>query len=693
MRKVRHHDLAGAAVRSRRRMRPAIAGHQVSPTTLFWAAPHSAAAPSTPISEADQGRTDQSDSVHMLTLPSKDGHTRRDSVSMTTQLATARQTRRVLLAAMGSSAVTALLLLSAVCEGQCMPAMHALTTDDAAPPKRGFVPPFYGPMEFDALPHQALNRNQTRGDPKLVGPKTSHYDANSTDFGSVQFSRAIKFNGGRPLLTMGFLLGDGIGVNRDIHWHTLGDEWAYVIKGKWQTTMSAPTKFDPQYRDSLPPWEGTYGIARKGSVWFFPANWWHTITCVDEGGCAAILFFNAPPSAEYEPNSPQLAQTIHGMPAHIAAHVLGASEPAAVEVQRRIRGASRLNRNADYLGVSALTRTVACSQPGFVGQCPQRAVETPSDSFPAVTDAKSTGNTRVFPFIRGERQLCPSSGSFPYGASLWDVTASNFALLKLTARPGRGGVTGPGISGQLIELAPGGTRPPVWTTNADAVLFVAEGFVTLWIYAGDQYNGFAPADSHRLDYLVTTELHLGPNQAAYVPQGQVYYLQEAACAKAVLTVAFNHAEWEEVERPFTPPPFCCSLHPRQPFCAPFTHANFSARRSTWQTACVSLQTSRWMHPSTNPETTRNVAERRARAVGGGLGVGWGRGDPGAYGGIKHAPGLRIRANHARALETPDQPACSSGAVVASALPARAPRPCGPRVSRSSDGLGDEAREV
>eukprot|EP00962_Isochrysis_galbana_P032891 scaffold10897_cov102-Isochrysis_galbana.AAC.2 len=30
MRKVRHHDLAGAAVRSRRRMRPAIAGHQVS---------------------------------------------------------------------------------------------------------------------------------------------------------------------------------------------------------------------------------------------------------------------------------------------------------------------------------------------------------------------------------------------------------------------------------------------------------------------------------------------------------------------------------------------------------------------------------------------------------------------------------------------------------------------------------------
>jgi oxalate decarboxylase/phosphoglucose isomerase-like protein (cupin superfamily) len=465
--------------------------------------------------------------------------------TLETQPARAGQT--VILVAMGSAAVTALLLLSAVCDGQCALRMFSLTADDAAPSKRGFAPPFYGPMEFDALPGQALNRNQTHGKPTLVGPKTSHYDANGTDFGSVQFSRAINFNGGRPLLTMGFLLADGIGVNRDIHWHTMGDEWAYVIKGKWATTMAAPTKFDPEYKDALPPWDGTYGIARKNSVWFFPANWWHTITCIDAGGCAAILFFNSPPSAEYEPNSPQLAQTVHGMPAHIAAHVLGVSEPAAAEVQHRIRGASLLNRKADYLSVSALTRTVACSQPGFVGQCPQRAMETPSDAFPAVADAKVTGNTRVFPYIRGSQQPCASGDSFPYGASLWDVTASNFPLLKLTTRVRRGGVTGPGISGQIIELAPGGTRPPVWTINADATLFVAEGFVTLWIYAGDQYNGFAPSDSHRLDNLITTQLQLGPNQAAYVPQGQVYYLQESACAKAVLTVAFNHVEWEEVD--------------------------------------------------------------------------------------------------------------------------------------------------
>jgi len=144
---------------------------------------------------------------------------------------------RLLAVGLTTSALTALLVLSAVCDGQCMPAL-AMTTDASAKSKHSSAPPFYGPMEFDALPGQALNMNETRGKPTLLGPKTSHYDANGSDFGSVQFSRAINFNDGRPLLTMGFLLTKGIGVNRDIHWHTLGDEWAYVIKGKWATTMA-----------------------------------------------------------------------------------------------------------------------------------------------------------------------------------------------------------------------------------------------------------------------------------------------------------------------------------------------------------------------------------------------------------------------------------------------------------------------
>jgi len=90
---------------------------------------------------------------------------------------------------------------------------------------------------------------------------------------------------------------------------------------------------------------------------------------------------------------------VHGMPPHIAAHVLGVSVPAATEVQRRIRGASRLNMKEDYLGVSPLTRTVACSQPGFVGQCPAREVETPSDAFPAVTEPKVCLHIYMYSYV------------------------------------------------------------------------------------------------------------------------------------------------------------------------------------------------------------------------------------------------------------------------------------------------------
>ena len=78
-------------------------------------------------------------------------------------------------------------------------------------------------------------------------------------------------------------------------------------------------------------------------------------------------------------------------------------------------------------------------------------------------------------------------------ASAWDVTAANgFPLLALSSKGGKGGSAGKGLSGQLLELQPGATRPPVWTLNADAVAFVVYGVVTLSLYLGDEYTGSAP---------------------------------------------------------------------------------------------------------------------------------------------------------------------------------------------------------
>lgn len=403
------------------------------------------------------------------------------------------------------------------------------------------APVTFGPVVFEADAGEARNVNRT--EPQHVTSRIEHFDANGINFGSVQYSRAIDMNGGNPAFTMGFLLATGVGVNRDIHWHARADEWAYVIKGSWTVAMAAPSRFGRAVPSV--PWAVTRGVARAGAAWFFPANWWHTLTCSALDGCAAILFFNNPPSIEPEPNSPQLAHAVHGMPVTVAAHALGVDVATGRHVQERIAGGSRMDPRAAYLDVAPITRTDACSRPGFVGDCPHPASEAAPAPLPAaVADFKDLGTTRIFPAIRPPGDAgCTAEGAV---ATAWDLTAANgMPILQRTARLGRAGVAGPGISGQLVELGPGATRPPVWTLNADAVIFVVEGAVRLWIYAGDVFNGFAPADDHPVDSR-TQVLDLGTNAAAFVPVGHVYYFTAAACEPATVTLAFNHPEWEEI---------------------------------------------------------------------------------------------------------------------------------------------------
>lgn len=105
-----------------------------------------------------------------------------------------------------------------------------------------------------------------------------------------------------------------------------------------------------------------------------------------------------------------------------------------------------------------------------------------------------------------------------------------------------------GISGQLLEMQPGSTRPPVWTLNADAVLFVVYGSITLYLYSGDEFTGFAPSEAEGISPArQTQQITLSANQAAYVPLNNLYWFTagcEAGGAK--LTLAFNHPEWEEI---------------------------------------------------------------------------------------------------------------------------------------------------
>lgn len=162
---------------------------------------------------------------------------------------------------------------------------------------------FYGPISFDAEPGQALNKEKTVSS-FAEAPKVFYRTSGGERkrYGSAQFSNASAWNGGDAKMMLGFVLADDIGVQRDVHWHTKGDEWAYVIKGTWTLTMAAPTAFSAKSRERTVPWQVTYGHSGPDSVWYFPAGWWHTIVCETPGGCAAILFFN------------RSARTFHGLP-------------------------------------------------------------------------------------------------------------------------------------------------------------------------------------------------------------------------------------------------------------------------------------------------------------------------------------------------------------------------------------------
>ena len=129
------------------------------------------------------------------------------------------------------------------------------------------------------------------------------------------------------------------------------------------------------------------------------------------------------------------------------------------------------------------------------------------------------------------------------------TSANGFGLLGLSARGLPGGSAGRGVSGQLVELQPGATRPPVWTLNADAVLFVVRGTIELTLYIGNEYTGAVPEAAHSVPPPAQTQtLSVGANQAAYIPMNALYYFT-AGCAPggAKLTIAFDHPEWEEID--------------------------------------------------------------------------------------------------------------------------------------------------
>lgn len=69
------------------------------------------------------------------------------------------------------------------------------------------------------------------------------------------------------------------GSVRELHWHAIAAEWAYMISGKARITI-----IDPQGTSEVADFEA-------GDVWYFPKGYGHSIQALD-GGAHFILTFD-----------------------------------------------------------------------------------------------------------------------------------------------------------------------------------------------------------------------------------------------------------------------------------------------------------------------------------------------------------------------------------------------------------------
>jgi oxalate decarboxylase len=135
-----------------------------------------------------------------------------------------------------------------------------------------------------------------RVDPLPPGPAVAYHDPKDT--GSIPDFR-FSLDGNRPKVTSGgwakeatvhqFPISKGIagvhmylnpGASRELHWHAIAAEWAYVIEGRCQTVVLEPSgaseinNFEP------------------GDLWYFARGHGHSIQCIGDKPCHFILSFD-----------------------------------------------------------------------------------------------------------------------------------------------------------------------------------------------------------------------------------------------------------------------------------------------------------------------------------------------------------------------------------------------------------------
>lgn len=139
----------------------------------------------------------------------------------------------------------------------------------------------------------ATINNAVAGDHRNIVPPTTYKpDSNAKSVYKYKFSdsekRSLPGGWAREATVNQFPISEGIsgvdmtleaGAVRELHWHAIAAEWAYMISGKARITIIDP--------------EGTSEVADfgEGDIWYFPKGYGHSIQALD-GGAHFILTFD-----------------------------------------------------------------------------------------------------------------------------------------------------------------------------------------------------------------------------------------------------------------------------------------------------------------------------------------------------------------------------------------------------------------
>jgi len=111
------------------------------------------------------------------------------------------------------------------------------------------------------------------------------------------------------------------GAIRELHWHALAAEWAYVIEGRCRTTVIAPN--GQAEIDDFGP----------GDTWYFPRGHGHALQGLGPGECHFLLGFDNGHFSEYGTFS--ITDWIAGTPPEILSRNLGLPASAFSQFPRK----------------------------------------------------------------------------------------------------------------------------------------------------------------------------------------------------------------------------------------------------------------------------------------------------------------------------------------------------------------------